>query len=200
MLVTQFQSAIAAHVSLSLGGRDVVVLRELGNEGNKILNFIGKHTESVFDVFEVDGGGAVVEEGEAVGDEDDGLIAGAGLEGDVLDELLLGLGVEGRSGFVEQEDIAVTQERPSDGDSLGLTFRKAFAGLAAMEVQTLLLAEDELGTRHSERDTHLLVGGVGIAEKEVVADGTGEEGVALGDVDEVTTGARRGLDRFRFQV
>src|SRR5690606_7258198 len=57
--------------------------------------------------------------GKAVGDGDDGLAAGEFAEG-VADRLLR-LRVEGRGGFVEEEDGSVAEDGPGDGESLLLS-------------------------------------------------------------------------------
>ena len=53
---------------------------------------------------------------EAVRDGDGGSALGGSIESSLDD--LLGLGVEGRGGFVEEEDLGVAKEGAGDGDAL----------------------------------------------------------------------------------
>ena len=134
---------------------------------------------------------AVFHNGRAVGDEEDGLVLLLGLQGNVFYQLALRFGIQGTSGFVQKEDVALAQEGPGYGYTLGLAFRQASSAFAANGVHGIGEREDEVGTCHAQDLVHVCLGGVGVAQKEVVADGAAEQGVALGNVDKVATGVGR---------
>ena len=126
-----------------------------------------------------------------VGDEDEGALAQAGAY--ALDEQTFSLGVEGGGRLVEQEDAALAEETACYGDPLGLSFAESGSAFAAEGIEAVWEVEDEVGDRCVEGVTHLFVGSVGLAYEEVVTDCAADQGVALRDVDDVATGARRGL-------
>ena len=126
-----------------------------------------------------------------VGDEDEGALAQAGA--DALDEQTFGLGVEGGGRLIEQEDAALAEETACYGDPLGLSFAESGSAFAAEGIEAVREVEDEVGDRCVEGVAHLFVGGVCLAYEEVVTDGAADQSVALWDVDDVASGARRGL-------
>ena len=70
----------------------------------------------------------IVDDSEPMGDEDDGSVVSCE---DVLEQLVLGFGIESAGGFVEEHNGAVAQQSTSDGDALCLTFAEAASLLAA---------------------------------------------------------------------
>lgn len=75
--------------------------------------------------------------GETVGDDDGGAALHEAVEGEL--DLLLGLAVEGGSGFVEQEDRCVFEERTGDGNPLALATRETAAIFADLGVVAVWL-------------------------------------------------------------
>ena len=136
---------------------------------------------------QTNGVGAELGGGLLVGDEQEGLVGYPALQ--TGEQLAFGVAVERRGGLVEQKDAAGTQQTAGNGDALGLTFAEAAAELAAQGVETVGQLVDEFGHGGVEYAAKLVVGGVGLAEQEVLTDGAAEQGVALGHVDEVATGA-----------
>ena len=80
--------------------------------------------------------------GEAVGDQQGGAPGHEPLEG--LQDEVLGLGVEGGGGLVEDEHRGVAQQGPGDGDPLALPTRQRRPPLAQHRVVALGQGGDEL--------------------------------------------------------
>ena len=132
--------------------------------------------------------GGVIHDGEAMGDKDDGAIGKMLFE--VLKQFFFGFDVEGRRGFIEQEDLAGVENGTGDGDSLRLAFGETSTLFGTPGVKTLGKVEDEVGEREVEGFVHGFEGGFGVAHEEVFANGAREEGVALGNVGNVTAEGR----------
>lgn len=106
--------------------------------------------------------------GAVVGDDDDGGVGAGGIE--APHEQLGGVGVEGAVEFVEDHDGAGAKECAGDGDALCLSFTESSAGFVAGCVETEGEVEDEVGDGGVQHVGELFFGGVGVGEKEVVAD------------------------------
>ena len=115
---------------------------------------------------------AIVYHGGAVGDEKDCLLFFLGLRGDVGDELLLGLGVEGTGSLVQEQDVALSEQGAGYGNALCLPLGEACAALSANGVDGLRQSEDEIGTCQSECLMHVCLGGQGVPQEQVVANGS----------------------------
>ena len=116
----------------------------------------------------------VADRGEPVGDHEGRAPAHDLVEGGL--QLAFGRRVEGRRRLVENQDRRVLEERAGDGQALALAARERAAALADDGVEAVRLAGDELDRLGAfERLDHLLVGGVGAADLEVLADGAGEQ-------------------------
>ena len=100
-------------------------------------------------------------------------------------DLLLDVDVDGAGGVVEDQDRRVDQQGPRDGDALALPARERVAPLADHGVVAVGERADELvGVGGDGGGVDLLVGGVGPAVGDVVADGDREEeGLVLDDAD-----------------
>lgn len=131
----------------------------------------------------------VVADGIVVGDPDEGLAELAMLE--LLEDLTLGMWIEGRGGFVHDEDATRLKQGSGYGYALCLTFGESAAFLAARGVEGIWKIEDEVGRGTVEGIAHLSLGGIELAELEVLAYGASQEAIALGNV---TDGAARGTD------
>ena len=79
---------------------------------------------------------------------------------DALQQLPLGLRIEGRGGLVEYEYAARTEQRAGYCDALRLAFRQAAALLRAQGIETVLQFVDEISRSKMERVADLVVGGV----------------------------------------
>ena len=91
-------------------------------------------------------------------------------------DLLLDARVDRRCRVVEHQDPRVGEDRPRDRDALPLPARQREAALADHGVEPVGERLDELrGSGDLGRPTDLLVGRVGAAVGDVVADGVGEE-------------------------
>ena len=118
--------------------------------------------------------------GEAVGDDEHGAV-GAELVECILDEAF-GLAVEGRGGFVEDEDGGVFVHGAGDGEALALAAGEFGAALADDGVVALGLAGDEvMGVCDFGGCLYALYVGGGISVGDVLGDGIVEEDAFLGD-------------------
>ena len=122
----------------------------------------------------------VVEDRHMMGDPDERLAELLTLQ--VLKDLTLSVGIERRGGFVKEEDGAWLQQGSGDGNALCLAFGETAALLATDGVESLRQIVDEEGTGTLQGIVHLGIGGIELTQLEIVADGAGEEAVALRDV------------------
>ena len=93
---------------------------------------------------------------------------------------LVGLGVNGRGGVVENQDLRLLQERASDAQALALA--AGDVGAALFDVRVVLVRElldEAVGLRELAGVADLLVGGVRVAPAQVLGDGSGEQHVLL---------------------
>ena len=127
-----------------------------------------------------------------MGDEDHGLLR-VGFEQTAV-ELTLGLLVERGAYFVEEQDTARAEEAAGDGDALGLALAEAGATFATFGVDAFRQLEHEVGHGGMEDLMEFLVGGIGLGQLEVIADGATHQGIALRHKDKV--GARLLADIF----
>lgn len=97
-------------------------------------------------------------------------------------------GVEGGGGFVQQQDVAGAQQGAGDGNALGLSFAEAATLLVERGVDAVGQLEYEVGSGGAQGLVHGGFGGLRVAHQQIVADGAAEEGVSLGNVDEVGPG------------
>lgn len=144
-----------------------------------ILRTIQYHTASVHDDEPID----EPKHAHAVGDEDDGLgvcaVLAEGLE--PFEEQLFGTGVHIACGFVEDEDLRVTDKSSCEGDRLALPTREIAALLANLGGETSWIVADKICDTGKICGTDdALVSDVGCTEGDVVADGTVEEDGVLG--------------------
>ena len=106
---------------------------------------------------------------QAVRDDDRGA---AGLESlQRLLHLALGFGVQRRRRLVEQQDRRVLENRARDGDALALAageLRALFADVGVVAVGEL--QDEVVSMRLARRRLDLVIGGAGLAERDVVAD------------------------------
>lgn len=131
---------------------------------------------------------AIFGDGRAMGYEDDGL---ALVGKDVLQQLSLCVGVEGGGCFVEEHDGAVAQQCPGYGYALRLPFGEAAALLAANGVESEGHVGNKTGAAFAECCPHFLISCGELAQAQVVAYGSAEQGVALRHVNEVAACAWR---------
>jgi hypothetical protein len=86
------------------------------------------------------------------------------------------LGIQGAGGFVEDEDGGIFQDGTGDGKTLTLAAGKGDAAFADKSVITPRLFHDEImGVGGARGGNDFLVGRVGPANKDVVADGVIEQ-------------------------
>ena len=105
---------------------------------------------------------------------------------DALEDAALGGSIEGGGGFVEEEDGGWAQQGAGYTYALGLTFTQSYAHFAERGVKAVGQVEDEIGSGRSEGLTHILLGSLGVAQEEVIANRTAQEGIALGHVAVIT--------------
>ena len=125
-----------------------------------------------------------------VGDADDGL---AGRDGrKLLQDLVLGLGVQGAGRLVQNQDRGVAEQRAGDGESLALATGEPAAALADDGVVAGRQRHDEVVEAGRLRGGHdLVVGRVELPHPDVVADGAIEEGRLLRDQREAAAEGRQ---------
>ena len=105
----------------------------------------------------------------------------------------LALGVEGGGRLVEDQDRRVGHDHSSDRQPLALASREAVAALADDRVVAVVQRHDPLvDERGLGGLCHLLVGRLGAAVAEVVADGPAEQVALLGDHADGRRNRRRG--------
>ena len=111
---------------------------------------------------------------EPMGDHDDGLFVGQGVDG--LHQLLLVLRIHVGGGLVQDDDGRVLHHGPSDGQPLPLTAGEGAAGLADDGVIALGQLHDEVvAAGPLRRLDDLFHGGIRLAEADVVGHGVVEE-------------------------
>ena len=116
----------------------------------------------------------VADRGEPVGHDQHGLVAHQGGQGG-LEQALVG-GVERGGGLVEQHDGGVLEDGAGDRDALALAARETGPALADRRVVPLGQRPDEVvGLGGAGRRDHLVAGGVGPAEGDVLGHGAGEQ-------------------------
>ncbi len=143
-------------------------------------------------LFDVQGLVAIVHHCGTVGDEDDGAV----VRGEyVVEQLALGVGVEGTGGLVEEHDGAVAKECAGNGNALGLALAQSASLLAARCVESQREVFHEVGARHVEHLHHVVVGGRKTAQSQVVAYAATHERVPLWHIDEVAAQTRCYLTR-----
>ena len=131
----------------------------------------------------------VVEDEDAIGTANGGEAVGDGEDGAVLHQvvdralhLLLGDGVEGAGGFVEDEDGRIAQDGAGDGDALALAAAEDEALFADHTFVPFGVRHDEIvGVRQFGGLDDLFAGGVGGAVGDVGGDGVVEEDGFLSD-------------------
>ena len=115
-----------------------------------------------------------------MGDDDDGFVAHQLRDARLY--LCFVLGVETGCGFVEQDDGGVLQQGARDGDALSLAARERFAILADDRLVALGHAADKLvALRQLCHAAHFFVGGVALADADVIGNGGVEEQHVLED-------------------
>ena len=118
-------------------GVEVVVQSALGHE---LLVVSPLHNALVF--FHNQNGVGVFHGGEPVGDGNGGAAFGEGVQG-MLDDHFAFV-VQGRGGFVQNQDGRVFQENAGDGDPLFLSAGKLYAPLAHVGLKALFKIHDEV--------------------------------------------------------
>ena len=118
----------------------------------------------------------------AVGDEDDRALLVAE---QVVEQRALRVCIQRRGRLVEEHDTARAEQGTGDGDALRLTLGESPTLLGKDRIKPLRQVEDKVGARHAQCRHHLVVGRLGVAEDEVVAQRPAEQRVALRHVDEV---------------
>ena len=99
-----------------------------------------------------------------------------------IEHRLFGDGIDGRSGFIENQDRGLLQQRAGDTQSLPFSPRQGGAPLGDRGVIALRKPSHEhVHVRGTRRRLHLGVGGVESAVSNVVGDGTAEEHRGLRD-------------------
>ena len=112
--------------------------------------------------------------GQAVGDQDTGPGLDQGLDG--LLDLLLGYGIQGRSGFVEDQQGGILEQDPGDGNTLLLAAGQLEAPVAYHGIQTLFLGRDKvINIGLFTCLDQFLFRGVRTGVEQIVADGPVEQ-------------------------
>ena len=119
-----------------------------------------------------------------MGGDDAGLVGVAG--GQVPQDGPLSGHVQGAGGLVQQQHRRVPQQGPGNGDALGLPLGQAVAMLSHGGVQPPVHGGDEIpGAGGLQGLPQLPVVGVGLHHPQIVGNGAGEQGVALGYIGEI---------------
>ena len=127
--------------------------------------------------------------GEAVGNHEHRAALHEALEREL--DFAFGDGIDAGSGFVEDDEGRVLQERPGDGDALLFALAEADAFFADISIELLGQGGDEIpgaGLPQGARD--FVLGGVFPGEKQVVTHGAFEEERVLRDMTD--SGAQLG--------
>ena len=109
-----------------------------------------------------------------VSNHNDRLIVGQFCNG--LHQLLLVLRVHVGGGFVQNDDRRILHDGPGNGDALALAAGKRAACLADDGVKALRQCHDKVvAPRLLCSGLHLLHGGIGLSEADVIGDGVREQ-------------------------
>src|SRR5262249_15879548 len=101
-------------------------------------------------------------------------------------DMALRFRIESRRGLVEQDDRAVLDQRPSDGDALALTARKLPAVLADRRVVARGKTHNEIvSVRSLRRRDDVSLGSSKLAERNVVAHRAAEQVHDLADIGDL---------------
>ena len=116
-----------------------------------------------------------------MGNEEGGLPCPAGLE--VVQNDLLGAGVHGRDGIVQNQDGRVLEQGAGNGDALLLAAGNGHAALAQHGLITVFKVHDVVtDVRQRGSTVNVLPGSVIHTEPDVMGDGVREEEVVLRDI------------------
>ncbi len=96
-----------------------------------------------------------------------------------------GLHIQGRCGFIQQQDPSGTKQRARDGDPLRLAFGNPRTAHAKNRIQPFGQLQDKIRGSHPERFHEHLLPGIGIPYQQVAPDGAAEQRVALRDIHEI---------------
>ena len=119
-----------------------------------------------------------------MGDEENGFAAVIpGMEG--LDQPLFGGCIQGRCGFVQNEDAAGSEQGAGHGDALGLAFGKAAAHFAARRVEALGQIKDKRSLRQRKHFLEFVFGSLRRGQQQVAADGSAKQCVPLRNIHEI---------------
>ena len=113
-------------------------------------------------------------------DGDGGIVPAQQRRQGLVDQRLR-LGVQGRGGFVEDQDIRVLDQGARDGDALLLSARQLRAARPDVRVQPVGEVAQELAVCLAGRGVELRAGCARFAVRDVLGDCTGEEHRLLGD-------------------
>ena len=103
-----------------------------------------------------------------------------------LGDDVLVLGVQRGGRLVHQQDGSILEQRAGDGDALALAARQARAAFADRSVHALRQARDDLRHAGLARGLHEFgLGGVGLADADVVGDAAREQIAVLEDLAEL---------------
>ena len=142
--------------------------------GAGLLEFgVGAAGEEAALVEDVDGIGAE-DGGEAVCDDETGAVASQSFEG-LLDEVL-GFGIDGRSGLIEEQNGRILQKGACDGDALTLASAEKDAAFANFGIEAVWQRADEVfGTRVAQSEPQIGLGGIRASKMKVLTNGSGEK-------------------------
>ena len=136
-----------------------------------------------------------------MGDEKHGLLW-VGRKETVIQFALCGF-VEGTADLVKQEDVATVEQSSGDGDTLSLALTESAAMLTKFGVKTVGQVEDEVSTGGMQYLAQFVVGGIGLCQLQIIADGAAHQGIALWHETQFTTNfnlARCRFDKSEYQT
>src|SRR5690606_21532559 len=98
-----------------------------------------------------------------------------------IEDAPLGMGIQGRGRLIEDQQLWVLEQYPSDGNALLLTARQFQLPLTYLRVQPVWQTLDKVfQLRHAQRIPDILVGGTRFTVGNVVATGVVEQHGVLG--------------------
>ena len=116
----------------------------------------------------------VADRGETVGDDEGGTALHEGVQAFLYQ--LFGTGVDGAGGFVQNQHRGIVDGRPGDGQELSLALAQVGPVAGQHGVIALRQTTDEaIGVGQLRGLPDFLVGGVQLAEADVVRDGAGKQ-------------------------
>ena len=112
------------------------------------------------------------------------------LQTQVLKQLLLSVNIQSTGGFIQQEYTACSQQSSGNGYPLSLTFAQSCSEFTAEGIKSLWQLPYEVGTGSMQDIIHLGLSSIGIAEQQIIPDGSAKQRITLRDIHQIGASKR----------